>query len=119
MRRLVIGGLLPLMLVSPAWAQEPASEQQDATPTVTGSAPPAGPDLPVVPGTPAETQALAAWLKEATAWQKWDQEWRGRPEWTWSGGVAARRPEPEPPAWLLTACADFEAGRITATQLLL
>ena len=51
MKRLALHGLLPLMLVSAAWAQEPGPEQPDAAIVATPS-PPAPPDLPVVPGTP-------------------------------------------------------------------
>ena len=118
MMRLVIHGLLSLMLTSAAWAQEPRTEQPDAAIAATPS-PSAPPDLPVVPGTPEQVKELTTWLKNASAWQKWDQEWRGKAAWTWSGGVADRRPEPEAPSWLLPACADFRTGRITATQLLL
>src|SRR6187549_997446 len=116
--KLVFCGLLPLMLASPVWAQDPAPEQPDAAAAVTAS-PLAPPDLPVVPGTPEQVKELTVWLKDARAWQKWDKEWRGRAAWTWSGGVAKRRPEPEPPSWLLPACADFSDGRITATKPLL
>lgn len=121
MKRLVIQGLLPLVLASQAWAQEPALEsapEQGQTASAAATAAPAPPDLPIVPGTPEQVKDLTAWLKDATAWQKWDQEWRGKPAWNWAGGVADRRPEPEPPSWMLPACADFKAGRITATQLL-
>ena len=119
MKRLAIRGLLPLMLVSTAWAQEPVSGQRTET-AVTGAAPAlAPPELPVMPGTPAQEQELKTWVKDAKAWQKWDQEWRGKPEWTWSGGVSDRRAEPGPPSWMMTACSNFKAGRITATQLLL
>ena len=118
MKRLVIHGLLPLVLVSAAWAQEPGPEQDDAAIAATAS-PPAPPDLPVVPGTPEHVKELTTWLRNARAWQKWDQEWRGKAAWTWSGGVADRRPEPVAPSWMLPACADFSTGRITATQLLL
>ena len=115
--RCLLAFLITAVPVS-ARAQDPAPEQPDAAAAATVS-PLAPPDLPVVPEAPEHVKELTTWLQDARAWQKWDNEWRGKAAWTWFGGVARRRPEPDAPSWLLPACADFHDGRITATQLLL
>ena len=116
MKRLVIFAAFLFAVVPTAWPQTPAVQPSP------GEAPAATVvphDLPIVPATPEQAKELAKWLKDARAWQKWDQQFRSVPQWTtWSGKPAERRRQPETPAWLDAACDDFSEARIAATQLL-
>jgi hypothetical protein len=116
MKQLALSAVLLLVVVSTAWAQDVPFKESDRTdvPVVTDAAP----DLPIVPGTPEQSKELVEWFKEAKAFQKWDQQWRGVAQWNWAGRVAERRREPQAPAWMVAACDDFRDGKIAATQLL-
>jgi len=62
--------------------------------------------------------ALQNWVGEFTAWKKWDETWRGRPEPGWVGS-RARRQKPDPPAWLADECVDVVDGDALAESCLL
>jgi hypothetical protein len=113
MRGLVLSGVLTLLLAhgSAVAAQEPPSKNDVATDSRDAN-------VPVMPATREQENELTVWLKDATAWQKWDQKWRGVAQWNWAGQPAARKPEPEAPTWLAQACTDFGDGRVAATPLL-
>ncbi len=72
----------------------------------------------VMPGTPEQAKELLEWFEYAGAWQKWYQTWHGVPLWTPFGKYRERPLEPDPPAWMVQACLDYNKGRITATELL-
>ncbi len=116
MKQLALSAALLLVVVPTAWAQDVPFKESARTdvPVVTDVAP----DLPIVPGTPEQSKELVEWFKEAKAFQKWDQQWRGVAQWNWAGRVAERRREPEAPAWMVAACNDLRDGKIAATQLL-
>jgi hypothetical protein len=48
---------------------------------------------------------LAQWIDDFTAWRRWNDEWRNRPEPGYFG-VRERRPRPQPPEWLFSVCPD-------------
>ena len=116
MKQLALSAALLLVVVPTAWAQDVPSQESARTevPVATDVAP----DLPIVPGTPEQSRELVEWFKEAKAFQKWDQQWRGVAQWDWAGRVAERRREPEAPAWMVAACDDLRDRKIAATQLL-
>lgn len=83
----------------PAAAQEPTS----ALP----SRPLAWPAPPILDQPDFFERLLAAerWTRDYEEWRAWHQQWRNRIEPGWFSS-RARRPAPEPPAWLPAACAS-------------
>lgn len=65
-------------------------------------------------------QELRQWVDDYAAWRKWNEKWANRAEPGWLG-PRARKPRPDPPAWLPGECpapADDEPLVIEACQSL-
>jgi hypothetical protein len=57
------------------------------------------------PETSVQLLAAERWTHDYAEWKAWYQQWRNRVEPGWLSS-RARRPAPEPPAWLPAACAS-------------
>jgi hypothetical protein len=63
---------------------------------------------------------LRQWVDDYAAWKKWNEKWANRVEPGWLG-PRARKPRPDPPAWLAGECpapANDEPLVVEACQLL-
>lgn len=78
----------------------------------------------LAPLSDAQTRELDEWLKAMDKWRQYDAKYRNRPARDGIGRVVARRPPPDPPAWLAEYCTtqasavDLQADTMLACRLL-
>jgi hypothetical protein len=67
----------------------------------------------------ARREQLEKWIRDFSTWKDWASTWGNRREPGWFRDSRARRPRPDPPAWLFHAC-DGVAADVweSACQLL-
>lgn len=96
----IVCAALMLAVSVPAAAQE-------ATPVLPSRAfaSPAPPILDQAESSADRLLAVERWTRDYEDWKAWYQQWRNRVEPGWFSS-RARRPAPEPPAWLPGVCAD-------------
>ena len=85
-----------------AW--RPSTPIRLAEQTLVARQPPIAPDPTELPGRRAELQA---WTREYARWKEWADQWWGRAQPGFFDGYQARRPKPDPPAWLFDACRNL------------
>jgi hypothetical protein len=63
-----------------------------------------------------QERELTAWIAAMEKWQRYDAKWHNRPVHNEWGGIAERRPRPQPPDWLEAHCAAARAARVLDLQ---